>query len=305
MISLSVQRAEFEAAFGLIRSLATPLPGEEAVLSFDGERLCIKLAGMGVAPAAQGCWPGQARVGASVMLALANVPPAGEVIKFRIADGELRVGTTIAACAWQTERSDPIVLAENASRAEILSLPLRYETAEVEASGYAETLKEAETWRSAQIGLALDSLATLGVTREDLAAVVGEALQRSVEPSAPPEQNGGRPPNMSNPQPNPTRLSKLPERIPKWTLVNTWEARTPEGGDCLVVLLKDEQEIERAFYLREQDAGLLLIALAEVSPSAVSLVAVERESQTQLCRRIAELEEVIRQARAILEREVR
>lgn len=177
--SLSILRPDFDASFTLIRKLCKASPEGEAVLSFDGECLHIELGGMGVTPAARGEWPGQARVRARFILALAKVPPSGEAIEFRVEDGRIRVGTTVANCVWQPAWSRCIELPENASRADVLALPLQYEHDDIEASGYANALKEAEEWRDDRIADALTALRDLGVTREDIEALAHEALRRA------------------------------------------------------------------------------------------------------------------------------
>ena len=185
--SLFIPRSELMQSLGMIRKLCKPKRGEEAVLSFDGQCLHIELGGMGVTPAARGDWKGQARVGATFILGLAKAPPAGDVIEFRVEDGDLRIGTTILPCKWQPAWSRSIELPENPTDDQILALPLQHEMSEIISSGYENLLKDAEERRDEAVSKALKFIARFGVTHEELENLVIAAIQRRHSESG--EQN--------------------------------------------------------------------------------------------------------------------
>lgn len=178
--SVFIPRPELLSSFGLIRRLCKPRCGEEAVLSFDGQCLHIELGGMGVTPPARGEWSGQARVAAIFIVALAKVPPSGDTIEFRVENGELHIGTSVAACVWQPAWSRSIDLPENASDEQILALPLQYEMPEIIASGYERLLQRAEKKRALAIAKALAAVSEFGVTREEIQALVLGAFRRKI-----------------------------------------------------------------------------------------------------------------------------
>jgi hypothetical protein len=175
---LTVSRSELEPAFALLRKLCKPRSSEQAVLSFDGACLHIELGGMAVAPAAIGQWSGQARVTGKFVLALAKVLPEGDPVKFSVDGDRLRVGTSVAKCAWKVGWNRTISLPEQPSHLQVLSLPVQHELFEIEASGYSGMLSESQAWREEKISDALKMLRDLGVTREDIEAVVDQAIAR-------------------------------------------------------------------------------------------------------------------------------
>ncbi len=175
---LTVTRTDLEKGLRLIRKFCRPSMKAEAVLSFDDSCLHVEIGGMSVAIGAQGHWPGQARVPGRFIVALAEIPPRGDPLSFRVQDGRLHIGTSTVACAWQSSWSNLIELPMGASEAELLSLRFHNTSVEIAQAGLAKALEEAELSLRNKIFTALESLKEFHVTQEDLIAVVKTALKR-------------------------------------------------------------------------------------------------------------------------------
>lgn len=177
-MELTVEKREFDAAFRLLKKLCKSRKNEEAVLSFDGACLHIELGGMTVTPAAKGSWGGQVRVSGHFILGLAKIPPAGDPVIFRVADGRFSLGSSSVACQWQQPWLKQIELPMNPALGELLSLRFRYTQEEIVQSGLAAVVADAEAKTERKLTAALEALKEFHVIMPDLKALTEQALRR-------------------------------------------------------------------------------------------------------------------------------
>ena len=176
--TLKVSRTEFQRALKLLRKHATPHATEEAVMSFAEGMLTISVTGMEAALAAEGEWPGEARVSAGVLLRLSSVLPAGDPVALSVRDGRLYIGVTGFTCVWQEKTWRPVFLPANPTLKDVLRLRDEAFPAEIEAAGLKGVVEDAERKRDDLIMKAAAILQPLEVTETDLAEVVLQSILR-------------------------------------------------------------------------------------------------------------------------------
>lgn len=176
---LTIPRKELTEAFRLLKRLCKPRHDEEAILSYDGSCLHIELGGMTVTPGATGTWIGQVRIPGSYLMGLAKMPPAGDPMIVKVENGWLHFGSTSIKCKSQDSWSRIIELPMNATVGQILSLRFQFSPEEIEASGYAKVLREAEASAERKIEKAAKELAEFHIKAEALREFVHAHLKRS------------------------------------------------------------------------------------------------------------------------------
>jgi hypothetical protein len=177
---IRVPRPGFEEAARLIRKLCKPKREEQAVLSFDGACLHIECAGMAVTPAAVGLWPGQVRVPSDFIKMLAKMPPPGDDIEFRVADGRLHVGSSSVTCAIQASWSKMIELSGNSSFGEVLSLHVQHTPEEIAAAGYSKMVENAVEWGERRVEKVCKELTDFMVEPAELRAFLFSNMKRKL-----------------------------------------------------------------------------------------------------------------------------
>jgi hypothetical protein len=176
--TLKVNRADFQRALKMLRKFATPHDAEEAVLSYADGSLTISVTGMESGMAAEGDWPGEARMPAKVFLQLSTVLPQGDPLPLSVEDGRLYIGITGFTCTWQEKKWRPLFLPANPTLKQILILRDEAFPAEIDAAGLAGVIADAERQRDSLIYKAAMILKPLGVTEADLAVIVEQSVLR-------------------------------------------------------------------------------------------------------------------------------
>lgn len=175
--ALIVSSKELLPALKQVKKLCKPQPGEEAILSFDGQCLHIELGGMSVAPAAKGSWNGQARVPGTFLINIAKLPPSGDPIQIRVSEGRLHLGTTSIGCRWQDAWSKLIVLPMNATKLDLLALRFQHSDEEIAASGFSESVADARKWQAKKLEFAMQHLKAFNISPRALEMFVDAQLR--------------------------------------------------------------------------------------------------------------------------------
>ncbi|MCE9616519.1 MAG: hypothetical protein K8T26_19770 [Lentisphaerae bacterium] len=174
---LRVLRAELVKALKVLVKTAKPRKVEQAILLFDGRCLHIEVSGVTATCAADGEWPGQARVAVGYILGLAKLPPKEDPINFRVEGTRLHFGATFSCtCVWQAPWLASVQLPVNCDEGMLLALKRRYTDKQIEESGLARAVAGAEASRERHIAKALKSLGRYHVKAEDLRALIDQSL---------------------------------------------------------------------------------------------------------------------------------
>jgi hypothetical protein len=157
----------------------------QMALEFDGRFATCIGPGVAFSMNAQGDWPGRATFAASLMLSLHKVPPGGTPVAIRTDTRRIQIDTMSVPCNWQPaeieEGASFVDLPEPMDRLHMLEMLGRYSKDELYRQGFRNHIRRAKTWRYRKIVDALEHLAELGVTYDDLAHVVEEALKRNAK----------------------------------------------------------------------------------------------------------------------------
>lgn len=155
----------------------------QMALEFDGRFATCIGPGVAFSMNAQGDWPGRATFAASLMLSLHRVPPTRTPVAIRTDTQRIHIDTMSVPCTWQPaeieEGASFVDLPEPMDRLHMLEMLARYSKDALYRQGFQNHIKPAKAWRYRKIVDALEHLAELGVTYDDLAHVVEEAIKRN------------------------------------------------------------------------------------------------------------------------------
>ena len=177
-IQLLIIRSEFINALKTLKKCATPQAGEEAVLAFQDNALEITVTGIKAAFAAEGEWPGEARVDAKMLLELRRAFPSGDPVVLKVVDDRLVINSFSMSCNWQEVGWRLPLLPRNPTLRELLCLQYDAFPHEIAASGLEETIRQAVAKRDDLISRAAEILFPLGVTQQDLLPIVERCIVR-------------------------------------------------------------------------------------------------------------------------------
>ncbi|PKO19414.1 hypothetical protein CVU37_04280 [candidate division BRC1 bacterium HGW-BRC1-1] len=171
-MELTTSRKNFVSAMKMLRSLGRPRKGAEAVISFLDGCVNIRLDSGVTGCPAEGEWVGEVRVPASFIISLISVPPTGDPVVIRNADGRLCVGGSSIDCTWQSPPGAAVWLPANASLGEILSLQNKYSEDDISRAGLDAVVESATEEAEKKILIASDALEELGVEPYDVREMV-------------------------------------------------------------------------------------------------------------------------------------
>jgi hypothetical protein len=177
--SVTVSRADLATTLKLLAKFVRGRArAADVVIRWCGDGLELEAAGQSTTLPATGAWPGQVRVPARFLLAIAPRLPPGDTLDLRVEAGRLRLGPISANCVWDERAPGQIELPLDPSITLILSLAHRYPADEIVRAGKAKLLREAQDRRDRLLLRAADVLRPLGVTPDDLLVAVNEAIAR-------------------------------------------------------------------------------------------------------------------------------
>src|SRR5688572_19240070 len=176
---VTVARADLAAGLKLLaKFVRARMRASDVVLSWDGDGLALDAAGQSTVLPATGAWPGQVRVPARFLLAIAPRLPAGERLEIRVEAGRMYVNNVSVACTWDERGEQQIELPLDPPITLILSLAHRYSAEEIARSGNARLLRDAQDRRDRLAIRAADVLRPLGVTPDDVVGMINEVVAR-------------------------------------------------------------------------------------------------------------------------------
>lgn len=176
-----VNSAELTSTFKLLAKHVKARDKADVVIRYSGGRLLFDIVGVQRQVVAQGFWPGQARVPAAVVSAVAGVPFGSEQVTVKVADGKLYFNSNSRPCVWEAGRRQLLKLSLNAPLWEVLAMAQRHLADDIEASGLTATVAAAIERRDRIMGKATDLLAQLAVKPADLSALVGNCIAKATE----------------------------------------------------------------------------------------------------------------------------
>lgn len=164
-----------------LKSLKVALSGKrppDVVFYCSDGFLFVKAGGSYFKIPASGQWELQARVKGKAISLLSNSFQEDDPLPLTQFDDKLGIGNLRLGCHWEKSSTQIISLPINASLIHLLRLWQRYSEDEIEKSGLKTQFLDADQERVRRINSALQQLAPLGVTEEDLTTLVDEAIKR-------------------------------------------------------------------------------------------------------------------------------
>ena len=152
-------------------------PRDRAILGFDGTNLTIEAFDQTILVRAEGIWPGNAQVSASLIKALIEVPPMDEQIAVCCDGHQVVFGSMKVACKWQPVSSVILARPSQPEWMEAIGLKYTLPRARIFAEGRISEVKAAERKLSALINRVAMALAPMGVTVADVEALVERRLE--------------------------------------------------------------------------------------------------------------------------------
>jgi len=146
------------------------------LLGFDGKFFSIEALDRVITAKAEGKWPGLASVSANLIVALAIAPPAGDSIIVTCHKEHLRIASMTMGCTWQSVAHTLLKLPAASDWIEALSLKYRSTRAQILNGGYQRDIQNAERKLDKLIIKVAESLASLGVSEQDIRLLIETRL---------------------------------------------------------------------------------------------------------------------------------
>jgi hypothetical protein len=181
--SLDLPLAPFVAgvreAFRAVRAAQS----SESVVRFSGGELRVSCGGREFSTPASGRWPGEARVSASLWVALAKVPPTQDPLSISVRAGRLHVGPSSAPCRWQKDGLARVEVPLGASLLDILRLGAQHDPDTLRQSGVDRVVTQARADADRRLKDAARTLAPLGISLPQLAVLLGMRVRAGLSPT--------------------------------------------------------------------------------------------------------------------------
>lgn len=185
MNQLLIPLVEFKSCLKSLNQVAAKPARYRAAkvsMEFDGRFVTLICPGVVLNMNGEGDWQGRATFSINLLLAFVRVPPTSATVQIRTDTKRILIETTSMECAWQSamfEDADSFLsLPEPMDQLHMLQMLAKYSKDELYTQGFQAHIKHANAWRYVRITKALEHLAELGVTYDDLAHLVKESLAR-------------------------------------------------------------------------------------------------------------------------------
>lgn len=143
-----------------------------ALLAFESGFLSIESGEVTSVMRAAGEWHGRATIPAETLRAISTVPPNHDPLTISYADGHLLVGNLTIVCQWQPLSQAFIHNLESPSFIDLLAMGRALPRSEMNATELGKRISSAAEQAEKRIRRALSQLAELGVTENELRALV-------------------------------------------------------------------------------------------------------------------------------------
>jgi hypothetical protein len=144
----------------------------ESIVTFQDQRVIFSCFGEDTSIPATGEWPGEARVGMPFLRSVSPALPGRESVTMYVDLGRFHIGKSSTKCVWQEAGGRVIRLSEEPSPRDALRLLRSHTRDQIEASGLDAVVRTAERDRDEMSLRATQSLRSLGVTSDDVHALV-------------------------------------------------------------------------------------------------------------------------------------
>lgn len=151
--------------------------GGDATFSFAGGQLTIRLGNAAAEVAAEGQWPGRARVAGRFVEALRKALPDADPLRFRVQGGRLYAEGYSTPCAWEELSTPEVEIPIPSSLRDLLALRVQYTNEALAAAGAESAVARAEGQRGELIRQAHEVLKGFGVQQGALVRRVEESLR--------------------------------------------------------------------------------------------------------------------------------
>jgi hypothetical protein len=187
---LEMDPTEFRAALKHVLKLARSKERAEAVISFADGQVAVAFPGLEVRSAAEGVWPGEARVSAGFIQGLARSLTATRAEsgpwKFHVEGETLFFGTYSTPCVWQDAGGRSIHLPADAPFLMQLRLSWSHTEEEIERSGLTPIVEAATARMTKLVARAAKALSALEISEESVRDFVVQSV-RDADPDSPKE----------------------------------------------------------------------------------------------------------------------
>lgn len=159
-IRLELEVADLAAALRPFKKLPKAKLGKfgDALFGFQAGVLRIEAAGIAGSAAAEGEWPGEARVPAAFLVGLARWVPSSGRAELYVQDGKLSFRTGSLSmdkeCRWETSERSSIQLPMHPTLRHLAQIAMSYTTDEIERAGATAPVTEAKEKAEALIAKA-------------------------------------------------------------------------------------------------------------------------------------------------------
>ena len=154
----------------------------KALLAFEGGFLSIESGEATAVMRAEGEWHGRAMFGASVLRALAELPPKEDRVEIRVDDDKIHFGTLSVNCEWQTTSQSFIRGLIQPSLLDLLVLDRTMSRAEVAATPLGQDIQCAQAQLERKIKNAAKHLAELEISEDLIRELVEERIGSRLNP---------------------------------------------------------------------------------------------------------------------------
>ncbi len=176
---LKVKRENLERTLKSIAKLARANQRRgEAVLSFSKDRLTINIPGMQVHTEAEGILLARVRVPVRWLIGLSRTLGPDDPVAITVKGDYLIVGDATVSCTRDHIEHSMFKLPMNATFMDILRAGMQFSRDDIERSGLAGLVDQAEARRDQMIAKAAEVLSSLGVTPEDIRDLVDRCVER-------------------------------------------------------------------------------------------------------------------------------
>ena len=150
---------------------------DRAVVGFGDGWLTVEAGEVTFVAQATGAWPGNATVSATLVRALAAVPPKEDPIILTCDGKHLRFGVLRVPCKWQAVSSMVLSRPRHPEWFELIALKYTLPLARIIAEGRGAEVRAAERKLAALVRRTAKSLAPMGVTLDDVEVLVERRLE--------------------------------------------------------------------------------------------------------------------------------
>ena len=173
-----VRREDLNNTLHILEIAARGKNPPDLVIQGQPGLLILQVGGSKVEINGDGLLVGQARLSGKLVHRLRLVIPDTDEIVISRRPEFLSIGQSRFSCIWEDPEVRNIRIPINASLGHVLGIWQRYTDEEIDKSGLRLKFESANREREQGINKALNSLAPLGVTHEDLVTLVDEAIIR-------------------------------------------------------------------------------------------------------------------------------